>query len=312
MTPDRRSLRGLAVRSDRKGLVQLSGHLALLALTASLVLASRGQLLVWPLMAVHGIVLIFLFAPLHESIHRTAFRSRRLNDIVAYAAGLLVVLPPTWFRAFHLAHHRYTQDPDRDPELAVPKPDRPLAWLAHVSGLPTWWRQVSMLVRHAFGFADDPLLSPRERPRAVVEARAYLAIYGALATAALLASSPLPLQLWLLPALLGQPFLRLYLLAEHTGCPLVGDMLLNTRTTLTTRLVRRLAWNMPFHSEHHAYPALPFHVLPEAHDRLRDQIGVLGDGYVAVNVELARNLRPAPAQAGSMASTSSARSMQRP
>ena len=49
-------------------------------------------------------------------------------------------------------------------------------------------------------------------------------------------------------AFLGQPALRLYLLAEHTGCPAVPDMLANSRTVLTNAVVRWLAWNMPFHA----------------------------------------------------------------
>ena len=39
---------------------------------------------------------------------------------VARACGLLLVLPADYFRAFHLRHHRFTQDPARDPELAPP------------------------------------------------------------------------------------------------------------------------------------------------------------------------------------------------
>src|SRR3546814_8954710 len=72
-------LRALAARSDRKGLVQFGGHLALLAVTGSAVLWAEGS---WgdswalaPALLAHGIVLVFLFAPLHETIHRTAFRS---------------------------------------------------------------------------------------------------------------------------------------------------------------------------------------------------------------------------------------------
>ena len=73
------------------------------------------------------------------------------------------------------------------------------------------------------------------------------------------------LWVWVVPALLGQPFLRLYLLAEHGDCPEVANMFENTRTTFTTRAVRWLAWNMPYHVEHHVWPTVPFHRLPEVH-----------------------------------------------
>ncbi len=64
-------------------------------------------------MFAHGVALIFLFPPLHETIHRTAFHSRALNDVVAFVIGVLIVLPRECFRAFHFAHHRFTQEARR-------------------------------------------------------------------------------------------------------------------------------------------------------------------------------------------------------
>ena len=89
-----------------------------------------------------------------------------------------------------------------------------------------------------------------------------IAFYAVVLLLALWFKATVLLYVWIVPALLGQPFLRLYLLAEHGRCPLVANMLENTRTTLTNWLVRKLAWNMPYHAEHHAYPGVPFHQLP--------------------------------------------------
>ena len=93
--------------------------------------------------------------------------------------------------------------------------------------------------------------------------------------------SPLLIWIWVVPVLLGQPFLRLYLLAEHGDCPFVADMLQNTRTTFTNRIVRFLAWNMPYHVEHHVYPAVPFHRLPDLHHLMQAELKVTADGYAA-------------------------------
>jgi fatty acid desaturase len=99
---DRSRLKALPARSDRAGLVRLAAHAGTLVATGMLVLLARGQpLLLFLAMALHGAVLVFLFAPLHETIHRTAFRSRALNDAVAFACGLVLLLPPHYFRAFH-------------------------------------------------------------------------------------------------------------------------------------------------------------------------------------------------------------------
>jgi fatty acid desaturase len=98
------------------------------------------------------------------------------------------------------------------------------------------------------------------------------------------------LWIWILPFLLGQVFLRPYLLAEHTACAFTRDCLDNTRTTLTLPLVRLFAWNMPYHAEHHAYPAVPFHALPRLHERVRARIANLDPGYVAATVKVNRYL----------------------
>lgn len=87
--------------------------------------------------------------------------------------------------------------------------------------------------------------------------------------------------LWLVPMVLTQPLLRLYLLAEHGRCPFVANMLENTRTTYTTRLMRWLAWNMPYHIEHHSAPNVPFHRLPDLHRHMRPHLVSTSPGYAA-------------------------------
>jgi fatty acid desaturase len=272
--------------------MQLASHVSALLASGLLVAQARGSLWLAPAMLLHGILLTFLFAPLHETIHRTAFRRRWLNDATAGLCGLPLMLPPEYFRAFHLAHHRHTQDPARDPELADPKPQSIWAYVRHVSGLPYWRSRLAALVRHARGRVAEPFITPRLRPRIVREARLYLAVYALLLMVSLATGSRAVPIFWLIPALLGQPFLRCYLLAEHTGCPLVANMLENSRTTRSLAPIRRLAWNMPYHAEHHAYPALPFHALPAAHRALKAEIAVQASGYVAVHREIVGRLEP--------------------
>jgi len=91
---------------------------------------------------------------------------------------------------------------------------------------------------------------------------------------------------WVVPVVLGQPALRLYLMAEHTLCPLNDDMLENTRTTYTNGFMRYLAWNMPYHAEHHAFPAVPFHRLPEVNAAIRGRLKSTAPGYLAVQRDI--------------------------
>lgn len=282
-TLDRTALKRLAWRSDRRGALRLAGHLGLLGGTSAAVWLSRGGLWLGPALLAQGVVLIFLFCPLHETIHRTAFATRRLNDAAAWLCGAPLLLPPGYFRAYHFAHHRYTQDPARDPELACPKPTTRARYLWQASGLPYWIERIRTLPRQAAGRVTEPFIAPAQRPAIVRESRILLAACAAVAALSAATGSAAALLVWIGPVLLGQPFLRLFLLAEHTGCPLVPDMLRNSRTTHSNRAVRFLTWNMGYHTAHHAYPAVPFHALPAAQAQLGRRSAVQAPGYLAVH-----------------------------
>lgn len=280
--------RQLTATSDRRGLVHLAMHAGGVILLAMLI-ATRVPL--WPLLMLPlGVVIIFLFTLLHETVHRTAFRSVWLNDLVARICGFLIVLPSEWFRFFHFAHHRHTQNPDKDPELATPKPETAAQYVAHVSGLPVWFSHLRTLLRNATGRCDDDFVPPTARGKVPAEAQSMLALYFLLAAVSIVLATPALLYVWIVPVLLGQPFLRLYLMAEHGRCPFVANMFENSRTTFTNRLVRRLAWNMPFHAEHHAMPTVPFHRLPELHGLAREHLRQTETGYVRFHGKYLRSL----------------------
>ena len=135
------------------------------------------------------------------------------------------------------------------------------------------------------------MLSPVILVPAVLNGLMTGALYALIAVLSLALHSTLALEFWVIPALLGQPWLRLYLMAEHTGCALVPDMLANSRTTLTNGIVRFFAWNMPYHAEHHAFPAVPFHALPRLHQRLAPALKVVSPGYIAAQRSILKGLR---------------------
>lgn len=266
----------LSTRSDLRGLAHLALYLFLLCLTSTAIVwgGTLGVLALLP----HGILLVFLFTLQHEATHQTPFASVWLNEAVGRLIGLIIFQPFLWFRYFHLAHHRHTNDPERDPELlAGPKPESRKAFLWHVSGLPLWHASARQIISSAFGGRPGAYV-PKGAVRAIRrEARVMLAIYTGLI--GVLIYWPLLIWLWLLPLVLAQPFLRLYLLAEHGRCAFVADMLSNTRTTFTNRIVRFLAWNMPYHIEHHSLPNVPFHKLPALHEMMHDDLKETATGY---------------------------------
>ena len=285
---DRQPLAELNTLRDGPGWRRLASHLATVLLGGVL---WRLDGLPWALrllgLVVSGIGLATCFAPLHECGHRTAFRSKRLNDGVAWLMGLLSFYNSTFYRRYHQWHHRYTHQPGLDPELEDPVPTTLAGYLREISGWNWWTGKLRGHARLLWGdLSAIPYMSPELIPQIRRSIRLQFAVYGVLAALSLVAANGFLFWSWLLPLAIGQPVLRLLLLAEHTGCAYGDDGLTNTRTTLTLAPVRWLMWNMPFHAEHHLYPSLPFHALPAAHRWIGPRLQHLDRGYLTVHRDL--------------------------
>lgn len=285
-------VRTLSRRSDARGAVRLAAHLACLLATGTLVwLAQPHWYLLVPAMIAHGLVIVTMFAPMHECIHHTAFQSVRLNEIVGWLAGVLCFYNSTYYRRYHTWHHRYTQDLERDPELSTPRPRGLLGYLIHISGVPFWLAKPRELLKIATGQLEDvPFIPPEARRQTALSAAAQLAVYAIATGVSIALRSPAVLYYWFFPALLAQPLLRAILIVEHTGCSEDTNGLTNTRTTLASWPVRLLMWNMPYHAEHHLYPSVPFHQLPSAHRELHSKLVHLAPSYPAANRRVIRIL----------------------
>jgi fatty acid desaturase len=274
-------LRALSARSDMRGTLQLGIHIALLLGAGWWVAQSAGWMEA-PAMLALGLVQVALFAPLHETMHQTAFASRRANAIVGWLSCCPSLHNWHFYTAFHLAHHRHTQIPGRDPELAAKHAPSLGEYVYQVSGV-AFWRMRLRVIRDAWrgDFSAYRYITPRLAAKIIFSVRAMcVLVVGVACLSGWLFGWATPLTFWIIPQLVAQPFLRAYLLAEHTGCTEDANGLTNTRTTLTNSLVRLLMWNMPYHAEHHLYPSIPFHRLGDAHAALQARLGVVQAGYV--------------------------------
>jgi fatty acid desaturase len=212
------------------------------------------------------------------------------NEAVGWIAGVLSFYNSTFYRHYHAWHHRYTQDPERDPELIYPKARTRWEYIKEISGVMFWFRRAIDYPSIAFGRFDNLPFIPASARRSVsISMSVQLLIYLAGAISIAL-GYPAVLYYWFLPVVLAQPFLRALLIVEHTGCSQDGNGLTNTRTTLAGFPIRLIMWNMAFHAEHHLYPVVPFHQLPALHTKVRDSLVHLEPGYVASNRAVIRAL----------------------
>lgn len=284
-------VRALSQRSDWSGAARLATHLALIGVSGWLV--AVGPL--WaklPAIVLLGIAQAALFAPVHETMHLTAFRNRRANAVAGWLAACPSLLNWHFYADFHLAHHRFTQNPERDPELSPPPPAALDGYLLRVLAV-NYWRSRCKVMADCWrgdlgGYSYIPAAN---QPQVIASVRAMCVLMLTLALgSALLWGWWVPLVFWVAPQVIGQVFLRLYLLTEHTGCEETPNGLRNTRTTLTNAAMRLLMWNMSYHTEHHLYPSIPFHRLPAAHQAVRERLSVVQPGYARWHLGFIRHI----------------------
>jgi len=298
--------------SDLAGFSQLFFHggcaaLAAYAVHCSLQAGSTFGLVASEVML--GFVSSFYFMGFHELIHNTAFQTKWINGLLAHVVGFLVFRGSNWFWCFHWLHHRYTQDPERDPELSggsadLTDPSRSvLQYVRFLTGWPFGFERSFGMVKMALGLRVDPWVVEAGMEKTVrIEAGVYATIYAMFVCGAVLDERirAFVIWYWLLPHMLGAGHLRYYQFAEHRACETGSYTDLDAwgaaRTTHTFWLYRRLAWNMPFHIEHHAWPAIPFHLLPDVHERIKDtqpksRCLITGEmGYLAIHIDFVRRV----------------------
>ena len=93
-----------------------------------------GVLPLGSVMVANAIASYLAFPIAHDATHSTVFKNRRMNDWAGRTAMLLLEPGPFFqvFRFIHMKHHRFTNDPIKDPDVysgTGPKWQLPLRWL---------------------------------------------------------------------------------------------------------------------------------------------------------------------------------------
>jgi fatty acid desaturase len=209
----------------------------------------------------------------HECGHGTAFKTPWKNDAVYHLASFMMMRNPVIWRWSHARHHTDTIIVGRDPEIVAMRPPRLIKILLNVFGLVDVPQALARMIRHAAGSLtgeERDFVPETERPKVYRIARIWLAIYGATALACLATASVLPAMLVGLPRFYGAWHHLWTGLTQHAG--LAEDVLdhrLNSRTVYMNPVSRFIYWNMNYHVEHHMFPMVPYHRLPDLHAEIK-------------------------------------------
>lgn len=264
---DSQTLKRLCEPSDARGTLQALSHLGAIAATGTLLWVTYGTWWAVPVFMVHGALINFLYAGQHELSHFTVFRTRWLNEWVGRVFGFALFYPRTFDLVQHVAHHRFTQDWRRDGELARDRYTLS-SYLWWMSGVSYWYTRWRRILRFSHGLVTEPYLPPKRHHEFIREARIHAAGYALIAAVSVAEQSWAAVTLWLAPMLAMKFVHQLQNTIEHLGLSHEPNVLVNTRSTRTNAVLRWAAWQMQYHTAHHAFPGVPFHHLRELHEHI--------------------------------------------
>jgi fatty acid desaturase len=210
----------------------------------------------------------------HECGHGTAFRTQWMNDVVYQAACFMIMRNPTAWRWSHTRHHTDTVIVGRDPEIALTRPTYVLKIIGMFFALPQVIDALKKMFTYASGnipAAEVTFIPAMERPRVIRDGRIQLAIHLASLACSVFFQSWIPvLLIGCLPTMYGAWVHVMTGLTQHGGLNEdVLDHRLNSRTVYMNPVLRFIYWNMNYHVEHHMFPMVPYHRLPELHAELK-------------------------------------------
>ena len=189
----------------------------------------------------------------HDVVHGSLGLSRRQTDWALFATGAVLLESGHAYRATHLRHHRVFPAPD-DPEGDPARLTLIGAILCGPFFLPRlWcWAYAQTKTREC----TTTLADRRGRLGAECHRRGRLAT-GPVTPAVLLYAALAIVGSWVYP-----------LLTVHLPHRHYGDTPLTQTHTLRGRIIPALFLELTYHLEHHLYPEVPSHNLPELSRRL--------------------------------------------
>jgi len=97
--------------------------LVVTAFIAFLVLYAQGFIPIWAAFIILAVLTYASYTPLHEAAHRNINGNNEsltwLNNLCGYIVAPIIAIPYASHQLEHFTHHRYTNQPDKDPDFVI-------------------------------------------------------------------------------------------------------------------------------------------------------------------------------------------------
>lgn len=243
-------------------------------------LFATGVLSAWAALPILAALTYLAYTPLHEAVHGNINgeheRLKWLNDLCGYLVAPLIAIPFSSHRVEHFTHHRYTNQPDKDPDYMVSEMGKGF-WPALLTVVQFFWVQNTFFVRQHWGSA-----SLRERTIYCLEVLvsvgwrvAFIAVVAEAGAVAVI----------VLGYLLGG-FFTAYWFAYRPHLPYEESRRYrNTNSLIMPKWMKPVEWfwlGQNLHSVHHLFPRVPFYRYHALHREIEPILRAQGTPIVGI------------------------------
>lgn len=250
------------------------------AFVVNLVLFANGVLPAWAAMLILAALTYMSYTPLHEAAHGNIHGSdegrKWIGDLCGYLVAPLIAVPYASHRLEHFTHHRYTNQPDKDPDYVISGMGGG-AWSFMVTVVKFIWVQNSFFVKHHWASATV-------RERAVFLGELLVSIGWRLGVLASVEQSGI-LFVVVVGYLLGGGFTA-YWFAYRPHIPYQEPARYrNTNSLVMPAWMKPLEWfwlGQNLHSIHHLFPRVPFYRYHALHREIEPILRAHGTPIVGI------------------------------
>ena len=289
---DIKVLKELSKKSDLKGFQHVSVFFGLLIITGTFAYFTWGTWwsVFWFL--IYGNIYCFSNALWHETGHKTAFKSKLLNEFFYYISSFMSNFEPIRWRYTHFVHHGNTMSTDNpfDHEIEYGNnlketPKRLIINIIPFLDLFFFKKHISFeIIQHAIGVKTRVMLDSipeNARAKSIFNSRVIVTVWISIILWSLLTLSWLPILYFLLPQFYGKTLHKLVAFTQHAGLARnLKDHRLTSREMHLNPILSFLYWKMEYHLTHHMFPTVPSYNLDKLHHHIKDQLPRTNDGII--------------------------------
>lgn len=250
------------------------------AMVLLLWLFAAENLSLWIAIPAYAALTYMSYTPLHEAVHSNIHGKHEhlkwVNDLCGYLVAALIMVPYSTHKVEHFTHHRYTNQPDKDPDYVVSNMRH--GFFSFVaSGFHFLWVQITFLFR-------DYWKTTSLKDRAIYLAEIVLTVAWRVAFGLWVGTAEVA---WLLVGgyLIGA-FFTAYWFAYRPHHPYDNvNRYQNTNSLIVPVWMKPLEWfwlGQNLHSIHHLFPRVPFYHYHALHRKIEPVLRAHGTPIVGI------------------------------